>query len=360
MYIINKNQLESIFSLLKKEHEIIAPVLKDNVIQLSQVKSIDELPFGYKEKEEKNFYRVEKNKDEYLFSYIRPSVPYKRFLIPPEFTFLIVKKENGELKFVDNIPQKKYTFFDIRACDLKAIEVLDNIFLNKNKHSDPYYKAFRENLFIVAVSCREPSDVCFCSSMGISPKPKNSFDILLTELEDGFLVETGTEKGKRLIENIEHRKASEEDIRKAKEIEKNCIEKMKRDVDTKNLPEILYKKIESPYWNEVGKRCLACTSCTQLCPTCFCFDIVEKNDPVNNTSERVRVYDSCFSPTFATVHRFNIRQSIASRYRQWLMHKFAYWTDQFGEFGCVGCGRCITWCPASIDITEEIKRFREE
>ncbi len=357
--IIPKHQLKSLFGLLQEEYEIIAPVLKDGVIQLLKVENINELPFGYKEKEEKNFYRIDKSEVRYFFSYIRPSVSYKRFLLPPEFTFLKVKKENGKLKFIENIIHKKYAFFDIRACDLKAIDILDDVFLRKSKHPDPYYNALRENLFIVAVSCREPSDVCFCSYMDISPKPKKSFDILLTELEDGFLVEIGTEKGRELIEKIEHRKAKEEDIKMAEEIEKDCIEKIKREVPTKKLPEILYENIESPYWNEIGKRCLACTSCTQLCPTCFCFDIVVKNDPINKTSERMRIYDSCFSPTFATVHKFNIRHSIASRYRQWLMHKFTYWTEQFDEFGCVGCGRCITWCPAGIDITEEIRRLIE-
>jgi len=355
---IEKSQLEKLFDLIKKEYEIVAPVLKEGVIQLSVVNSLNQLPFGYREIEEKNFYRVEKSNDEYMFSYIRPSFPYKRFLIPPEFTFLKVRKENGKLEFEEVDVEKKYAFFDVRGCDLRGINVLDNIFLNKNEHPDSYYEKVRKNIFIVSVTCRKPSDVCFCYSMGVSPKPKSGFDILITELENTLLIETGTDKGKEIVKKLDYREVREEEIEEAKRIEENCIKSLKRKLDTEDFPEILYKNIESDIWDEIGKRCFACTSCTQVCPTCFCFDIVERNDVNEGISEKIRVYDSCFNPSFATVHRFNIRESIASRYRQWYMHKFAYWVDQFGEFGCVGCGRCITWCPASIDVTEEEKKIR--
>jgi len=357
MIKIKKTQLKDIFGLLKKEYKIVGPVLKDSVVQLCYLESFNDLPTGYTQKEEKGICRVKKE-DKNFFSYTRPSTPYKRFLIPPEFTFLKIKKENGRLRLEEGIFFEKIAFFDIRSCDLKAISILDDVFINKNKHPDPYYKTIRENLFIVAVTCFSPSDVCFCSSMGIDLKPDKGFDILLTELDDCFIVEWETEKGKKILEKIDYEKTTEKDIKKIQNKLKETQKRIKRKVNTQGLPNILYSKIEGKHWEDIGKRCLACTSCTQLCPTCFCFDITEKNDPINQTSERVRVYDSCFSPTFATVHRFNIRQSIASRYRQWLMHKFAYWTDQFGEFGCVGCGRCITWCPAMIDITEEIKNIR--
>ncbi|WP_457642466.1 4Fe-4S dicluster domain-containing protein [Persephonella sp.] len=358
--ILEKDQLKDIFRILKKEYTVISPVLKDNVIQLSEIENINQLPFGFIEKEEKNFYSVEKVEDDFLFTYCRPSIPYKRYLNPTEFTFLKVTKKDGNLEFIEKIPERKYAFFDIRACDLKGISILDDVFINKNPHPDPYYTSVRENLFIVAVTCVNPTNVCFCTSMELSPKPVNGFDILITELEDGLLIEIGSEKGRKLIEKLPHRKASENDLKKADEIEKNCIKKIKRNINTDNLTQIFYLKIEDHHWQEIGKRCLACTSCTQICPTCFCFDIIERNDPIENMSERVRIWDSCFNPSFATVHKFNIRQSIASRYRQWLMHKFAYWTEQFGGFGCVGCGRCITWCPAGIDLTDEIKNFRDK
>ncbi|SNZ06933.1 4Fe-4S dicluster containing protein [Persephonella hydrogeniphila] len=350
--------LRHIFELIKEKYTVISPVLKEGVIQLDSIEALEQLPSGYTQIEEKNFYSV-KRSGEGIFSYQRPVLPFKRFINPPEFTFLVAKEENGEIKFEQKLPEKKLAFFDIKPCDLKAICILDDVFLNKNNHPDIYYKKARENIFIVAVTCFHPSDVCFCTSMGLSLKPEKGFDILITEIEDYFIVESGTKNGEEILKKIEGEELTEKDREKIKDRIKETEEKIKRAVNTDNLAKLLYSKIEDPYWKEIGERCLACTSCTQLCPTCFCFDIVEKNDPVNKISERIRVYDSCFSPTFATVHKFNIRQSIASRYRQWLMHKFAYWTDQFGEFGCVGCGRCITWCPASIDLTEEISRFRE-
>jgi ferredoxin len=356
---ISYRELQSIFELLKKEYRVVAPVLKEGVIQLDYIEDLHQLPSGYIQVEEKNFYTVKESGDT-LFSYQRPVLPFKRFINPPEFTFLVAKKENGSIQFEQRLPEEKLAFFDIRPCDLKAISILDDVFINKNSHPDIYYKKARENIFVVATTCFSPSDVCFCTSLGISLKPDQGFDILITEIGGYFVVESGTEKGKKILKEINGDEVTEDDRKRIEEKIKKSEEKIKRAVNTENLPEILYSKIESSHWQKIGERCLACTSCTQLCPTCFCFDIVEKNDPVKRISERTRIYDSCFNPAFATVHRFNIRQSIASRYRQWLMHKFAYWTDQFGEFGCVGCGRCITWCPASIDITEEIKRFREE
>jgi len=209
---IEKSQLEKLFDLIKKEYEIVAPVLKEGVIQLSVVNSLNQLPFGYREIEEKNFYRVEKSNDEYMFSYIRPSFPYKRFLIPPEFTFLKVRKENGKLEFEEVDVEKKYAFFDVRGCDLRGINVLDNIFLNKNEHPDSYYEKVRKNIFIVSVTCRKPSDVCFCYSMGVSPKPKSGFDILITELENTLLIETGTDKGKEIVKKLDYREVREEEI----------------------------------------------------------------------------------------------------------------------------------------------------
>ena len=161
------------------------------------------------------------------------------------------------------------------------------------------------------------------------------------------------------MKNIPHRKAEDKDLKEKERIIRSTEEKIKNRIDTDGLPDILYTKIDSDFWDKFNKTCLACTSCTQVCPTCFCFDIVEENDLVSMSSTRKAVWDSCFNPSFATVHRFNVRGSVASRYRQWLMHKFAYWTDQFGTFGCVGCGRCITWCPSGIDIRNEINLLRE-
>ncbi|MFN4308786.1 4Fe-4S dicluster domain-containing protein [Sulfurihydrogenibium azorense] len=250
-------------------------------------------------------------------------------------------------------------FFDVRKCDLKALSILDDVFINKNNYPDDYYKALRENIFIVAVNCSEVSNVCFCSSMNVDFNNDYMADIVLTELKDGFLLEVKTEKGKRLLEGLVLQEAKEDDIKEKNQVLTQTYTKIKKSINKENLKEDLYKKIDHPYWENIGIRCFGCSSCTQVCPTCFCFDIVERNSLDGSYSERVRVYDSCFNPTFATVHKFNLRDKISFRYRHWLLHKMAYWQDQFGDVGCVGCGRCITWCPAKIDIEVETNNVRD-
>ena len=356
--LIKKDKLSILFNQIKKDHKVISPIFKDGVIQLSHVEEIGQLPFGYKEKEGRNYYSIDKEGKDF-FSYSRPTTPFKRFIHPPDFVFMKITQENNILKFEELFIEDKIAFFDIRPCDLKALQILDDVFLHKNPYPDPFYKKLRENLLIVASTCFSPTDVCFCSSFDIKLKPEKGFDLLITEIERGFVVESISKKGEEILKNIELEDIKESDYEEIEVKLKLTKERIKKNVNVQDLPQILYSKIDDKLWDEIGKRCISCTSCTQLCPTCFCFDIVEKNDLINKTSQRVRIYDSCFSPSFATLHKFNIRQSIGSRYRQWLLHKMAYWTDQFGDFGCVGCGRCITWCPSSIDITEEIKILRD-
>ncbi len=354
-YILNPQGLRELFDRLKEEYKILAPKLKDGLIALSEVQNLDELPFGYRNIEAPGFCEVERT--EGYFTYTHPYNSFKSFLHPPELMLIKINQEDGKLNIQDKTPEGGLCLFDIRACDLSALRVLDTVFLHKNLHPDPYYASLRKDLFVVAVNCSYATSTCFCTTMGTGPEVKEGYDLLITELSEGFLLEAGSEKGRKILEEVknkanpeeEHLKEKLESVRKAEAI-------MRIHFERSGLPERLYRNMDSSHWEYIERRCIACTSCTQSCPTCFCFDILEKNDLELKESHRLRVWDSCFSPTFATVHRFNLRQSIHSRYRQWLMHKFAYWVDQFGSFGCVGCGRCITWCPVGIDIREEVKK----
>ncbi len=352
MLVIDKKKIGNLFELLKKEYKVIGPTFKDGLIVLSEIKDISDMPFGYISYEGKNYYAVERFSSEELFTYARASNAYKDFLHPNEFVFLKVYKGEDRLRFEDVDITEKYAFFDVRTCDLKAMSILDKVY-----KEDKVYKSLRQNLFIVGVSCKYPTDVCFCNSLGLSPRPSKGFDILLTELKDGILIEYASEKGQEFVKRLDARETTPSHLQEAKEMETYCISAFKKSMNVENLPEILYKNIDNPVWEEISRRCFSCGSCTQVCPTCFCFNIIDKNID-DATSQREILKDSCFNTSFATLHKFNIRASVHSRYRQWYMHKFAYWIEQFGEFGCVGCGRCISWCPAFIDITEKEKRMR--
>ena len=135
---------------------------------------------------------------------------------------------------------------------------------------------------------------------------------------------------------------------------------MGRHLPTDGLRDLLYASAESPHWDDVAERCLACTNCTAVCPTCFCTSVEDVSDLSGDVDERHRVWDSCFSMEYSRLHGGAVRTSTGARYRQWVTHKLASWTDQFGMSGCVGCGRCITWCPAAIDLTAEVGALRDE
>ncbi|MEJ5173458.1 MAG: 4Fe-4S dicluster domain-containing protein [Hydrogenothermaceae bacterium] len=356
-YILTIDQLEELYSIIKDEYKLISPTLKDGVIQYSQNIDFKDLPFGYTQMESAGFYTV-KTTDDCYFSYIRPYNSLKQFLRPPKVNFMTVRRIDNNLTFEYHLKYEKYAFFDVRRCDLKALYILDKVFI-ENKYPDIQYKTVRENMFIVGVNCLKASDVCFCESMDINFEEGYGADIFITEIDKNFLVEVLTEKGKNFLNKINVKKATEYDLNKKEEVIEKFKTTIKKKLNTENLKDILYSKIDSPYWEELGKRCLSCTSCTQVCPTCFCFDIREENSLDMKVSERYFVWDSCFNQTFATVHKFNLREKISHRYRQWLMHKMAYWQDQFGTFGCIGCGRCITWCPVKIDIQIETQKLRD-
>lgn len=356
-YIIGLEGLRELFYLLSRSYKVIAPTLRDGLLVYEPIKNFEELALGYRNVEGPALCTVERASKGY-FNYTHPANSPKAFLHPPELRLMRVKRSNGILSFEVDMVEESYCLFDVRACDLSAIRILDRVFLERNPHPDPYYEHLRSKVFIVAVNCSHKTFTCFCSTLGTGPEVKEGFDLLITELEDSFLLEVGSERGEEVVKSLKKKEEAQEEHFEEKERRiKGLRDSMEEFFEKEGLAQKLYDKMDSSHWEHIERRCLACTSCTQVCPTCFCFDIVEKSNLELNYSERVRLWDSCFSPTFATVHSYNLRQSIHSRYRQWLMHKFAYWVNQFDTYGCVGCGRCITWCPAGIDIRQEVKRL---
>jgi ferredoxin len=257
-------------------------------------------------------------------------------------------------------PMPIYAFVGVRPCDLSAIHVQDRVFFREN-WSDPIYRTRRQSAFILAVNCTHPGGTCFCASLGTGPKATSGFDLNMTELEDMFLVEVGSEAGRMVIAGLPFQPASAFLMQNASRLLDDARKKMGRELpNPEELPDLLLNNLEAPLWDEVAQRCLSCTNCTQVCPTCFCWDVQDKPNLTGDVSVRERVWDSCFNPDYSYVAGGNTRPSTRARYRQWLTHKLGSWHHQFGVLGCVGCGRCITWCPAAIDITAEVANLRKE
>ncbi len=256
----------------------------------------------------------------------------------------------------------KYAFFGVRPCDLNAINIQDKVFLG-GPFIDPIYEQKRAGNFVVTVNCGQAGGTCFCASMGTGPKAVKGFDLALTEVLNGkrhyFIAEVGTKLGEDVLKKLKCIIATDENLVVANEIHEKTLKQMGRSLDTSNLKNILYQNSEHPRWERTAARCLTCANCTMVCPTCFCFTIEDETDFTGKQVERIRKWDSCFTLDFSYIHGGSVRASAKARYRQWVMHKLASWVDQFGTFGCVGCGRCITWCPVGIDITEEARAIRE-
>ncbi|HET6968877.1 MAG TPA: 4Fe-4S dicluster domain-containing protein, partial [Ornithinibacter sp.] len=210
----------------------------------------------------------------------------------------------------------------------------------------------------------DPAATCFCTSMGTGPAAVGGYDLALTELLDAgghrFVVDVATERGAGLLAGIPTRPAPDADREAAAQVTIRARDRMVRSVDTDGIRDLLAANLEHPRWDDVAERCLACTNCTLVCPTCFCSTVEDHSDLAGRHAERTRRWDSCFTLDHSYLHGGSVRPTHRDRYRQWLTHKLGTWIDQFDSSGCVGCGRCITWCPVGIDLTAEVAAIRAE
>lgn len=364
LYTVERKDLDALLEGLRRRgYEIVGPRVRDGAIVYDSIASVGDLPRGWTDEQEAGRYRLKKREDEALFGYVVGPHSWKRFLFPPHLRLWQAKRDGRGFEVQpEPLPTRKYAFLGVRSCELHAIFVQDRVFLG-GKHADSVYKALREKAFLIAVNCTQAGGTCFCVSMKTGPKAQEGFDLALTEVLEGerhfFVVEVGSERGLDVLQEVPHREAASQEIAQAEERVRRAEGQMGRTLDTQGLKELLYRNYEHPRWDEVAQRCLSCANCTLVCPTCFCSTVEDVTDLTGETAERVRRWDSCFSLEFSYIHGGSLRKSVKSRYRQWMTHKLATWIDQFGTSGCVGCGRCITWCPVGIDITEEVRAIRE-
>ncbi len=362
--IIEAHQgLEALFQCLRAQgFTPIGPTIRDQAIVYEALEGVADLPVGWTEEQEGGYYRLRERGDNAFFGYAVGPHSFKQFLHVPYQPLWEAHWEEGQLRFtpVETEPPR-YAFIGIRSCEIHAIDIQDRVLVH-DEHTDPHYAARRQDNLFIAVNCGQAGGTCFCVSMGTGPKADHGFDLALTELiEDdhhAFLVEPGTEQGKGLLAEIPHREARANEMEQAEAVVQRTARQMGRELDAENVHDVLMRNLEHPRWEEVAERCLSCGNCTLVCPTCFCTTTVDTNDLTGDHADRSRQWDSCFNLDFSYVHGGSVRQSTRARYRQWLTHKLATWLDQFGTSGCVGCGRCITWCPVAIDLTEEVRAIQ--
>ncbi len=371
--VVDESGLESLLSLLVKiGYQPIGPKVRDGAVVYEELSSIKELPVGWSDEQEGGHYRLVQGTKGAFFEYLVGPTSWKRFLFPPQHKMWEASKSGKGFdvkRDAKDVPS--YAFIGVRSCELNALKIQDKVFgfnrTDKCDHgifSDPGYVARRSKALIIAVNCSRGGKTCFCTSMGGDPHVKEGqgFDLSLTELDPSrqheFVIEVGSERGALILDVLPHRPATathaaamEQQARKARG---EVGRKMPSDVK-----DVLKRNLKHQRWEQVADRCLSCANCTMVCPTCFCSTVEERTDLTGQHSERWRLWDSCFSIDFSYIHGGAIRPETKSRYRQWMTHKLSNWHDQYGSSGCVGCGRCITWCPVGIDITEEAQAIKK-
>ena len=342
-------------ALAIRDYEVIGPSVRENTVVLAPIESAADLPRGVRDEQEKGTYRLQKSDDHIYFGYNLGPFSWKQYLFP-ERRRLWQLKRNGNPQ-ATQINAKPFAFFGVRACELAAIGVQDRAFLRDG--GDPEYRARREQLFIVGVHCQTAAPTCFCSSMATGPEFLGTgWDLLLTEDHGRFFLEAGTGKGQDVLSSLMLSKAPPDARQTIANQLAATTQAISRSMNQEGIKEEIYNSFTTSRWDEIASRCLSCANCTLVCPTCFCSTIEDVSDVENATAERWQTWDSCFHIDFSYVHGGSRRVTTASRYRQWFTHKLASWHDQFGTSGCVGCGRCIAWCPVGIDITEEMAAIR--
>ena len=352
-----REQLQRLLdALLARGYRVLGPVVRDAALHFEEVEGAAELAVGWRDEQEPGRYRLEQTDASQWFGVVHGPGGIKRHVFAPREPLLQIEMDGPGQGFRAQalIPEPPPTaLLGVRACDLAGLAMQDRIFLH-DRFPDPHYAARRAGLLLIAVGCTRAVSTCFCASMGTGPAPTGHYDVALTEMENGFVARAGSDAGRDLLAALALARAGAAVLGRESDAYASCAGAMSRSLPRETLRDLLYENLSHPRFDEVAARCLSCANCTMVCPTCFCHDVRDEPSLDGTSSVRVRDWDSCFNPEHAQVHGLNFRPHVRERYRQWLVHKLASWVDQFGASGCVGCGRCISWCPVGIDLTEEV------
>ncbi|MFQ6026655.1 MAG: 4Fe-4S dicluster domain-containing protein [Dehalococcoidia bacterium] len=363
-WIIESSALRLLFEVLQREgYQLVGPTIRQEAIVYDRLESANDLPIGWTDEQEAGSYRLKRRPDQAWFGYAVGPHSWKKYLFPSRLKLWTAKREGNDFSInEEQTVSTKYAFIGVRSCELHAIAIQDRVFMGQ-QHTDPHYRGVREGVFIVALNCGVAGGTCFCVSMQTGPQATTGYDLALTEVIDGsnhyFVVDIGSEAGGQALAEIPRRVAEAPQIEASARVVEETAQNMGRSMNTRDIKDLLYRNYEHPRWDNVASRCLTCANCTLVCPTCFCSSVEDTTEVTGQQAERWRQWDSCFTVDFSYLHGGSVRTSSRSRYRQWMTHKLATWFDQFGTSGCVGCGRCISWCPVGIDITVEVQAIRD-
>ncbi len=364
-YFLPHTQLQELINALQQAgFSCVGPQIRDGAIIYDTLTHAEQLPWGVRDHQAPGEYRLERLPEKKAFSWANGPQAIKPILFKPSETVWRVERNlEGKLEFkAHQATEQPVAIIGARACDLAAMVIQDKVFMDKER-TDLRYQHRRNALFVVAVNCTYASNNCFCVSAGTGPRVSHSFDLLMTEQHDGFVIKSGSAQGKDMLTSLHLAPATSHQCNSAiKDIDNAATLQTKRIPfdNTRPLRDLLFANLGHPRWDDVAERCLSCGNCTSVCPTCFCHSEADKPSLDGTSSEHQREWDSCFTAGHSELGSKPIRDNTKKRYRQWLTHKVGSWFDQFDTSGCVGCGRCMTWCPVGIDLTEELAAISGE
>ena len=356
-----REHLSSLLQILQDlGYHCLGPQVKDGVVVYDELHSPEQLPHGFIDHQQPGQYRLSRSDSPRCFSWATGPQALKPLLFTPRDTLWKVQRIDGRLQFTEvTVTPRPTAVIGVRACDLVALALQDAHFL-KTQNPDPYYRQRREQLLLIAVNCAFPADTCFCASTGDGPAADRGYDLVLTEMDDGYLLASGSDRGEDIMQRLPLVDADHSRLHRAETELREAAERQPRGLPSRDLRDSLFSTLEHARWDDVAGRCLSCGNCTSVCPTCFCYSEADEPTLDGHSSEHYRQWDSCFTYGHSYIHGQVIHGGIRERYRQWLTHKLGGWHDQYGRSGCVGCGRCLTWCPVGIDLTEEVEALCHE
>lgn len=359
-YFLPTPELDRLIKLLRSDgFTVIGPRVQDAAIIYDEITSSSDLPRGVSDLQKPGCYRVHEAGHNHYFDFNVGPHSLKQYFFPPRVTIGTADKTSSGWQFSTPAAESpKLAFLGVRACELAAVAVQDRVFM-QGAYVDPVYQARRQSALLIAVNCTQAAPTCFCTSMGTGPECRSGFDLALTEIDEGFVMEAGSDRGRELLAALKTELATSMQQNRARVRRQRAADQITKQLDTRGIRDLLLGNLEHPHWDDVAQRCLSCTNCTMVCPTCFCSTVEEVSDLTGEHVERRRQWDSCFNIDFSYTAGGTVRDDRRSRFRQWLTHKLASWHDQFDTSGCVGCGRCISWCPVGIDLTQEVAAIRE-
>ncbi len=357
-YFLPYDQLQNLIdTLVTAGYQVIGPQTNGDNILFKELTKAEQLPWGYRDQQQPGQYRLHKTDERKAFMWVSGAQALKPLLFKArESIWRVIRDAAGKLQFKPTqLPEKPMAVFGVRACDIHAMLIQDKTFIH-DKFQDPLYQARRKNLFVIAMNCTRSASTCFCVSAGGYPAAKDNFDLAMTEIDNGYTIIDGSDRGADILQQLNLIVATKEQMETVHRGISNAVEQQTRTLplnNSRDLRDALFNNLEHPRYDDVADRCLSCTNCTMVCPTCFCHAEHDEANMDGAEVNHVKQWDSCFTAGHSYVAGRVLRDDTRKRYRQWLTHKLGSWHDQFDTSGCVGCGRCITWCPVGIDITEE-------